>query len=231
MQSYNNDKFYRIIDNTQSNYANQLKRLTSANKRANFILVYYSIALIIYSLSVKFFPEYFNENVTSYAGIILSIIVLVYSIVNGNSRYSERISSVQDGLNKMKTLKRELGIGKDLSEIKDEYDKIVNKIEVREDIDFYFTIVHLCKQYNLDLFSGKDKKTGDSSLPSEPKDRGEVSVVKSEIRGYLSEIHPILMSFYIFLLYLRHFLLYIAPIFIFVLCIISNFIHVPGCNN
>lgn len=222
MQNYNNDKFYRIIDNTQSNYANQLKRLTSANKRANFILIYYSVALIVYSLSVKYFPKILNENVTSYANIILSIIVLIYSIVNGNSRYSERISSVQVGLNRMKTLKRELGTEKDLSEIRKEYDEIVNKIEVRDDVDFFFTITHLCKQYNLSRFSGKDKTDRNGTLPPPPDDRGDIEIVKSEIRGYISEIHPYTTWIGILLLHVWHFLLYIAPVLIFIFCICSN---------
>ena len=51
--SYNKDKYYRIMDRTQSNYANQLKRLSLDKKRGDFILIYYSLALIIYALSGK----------------------------------------------------------------------------------------------------------------------------------------------------------------------------------
>ena len=51
--SYNKAKYYRIMDRTQSNYANQLKRLSRDKKRADFILIYYSLALIIYALSGK----------------------------------------------------------------------------------------------------------------------------------------------------------------------------------
>lgn len=137
MQDYDNEKFFRIINNTQSNYANQLKRLSKDYKRANIILVYYSIALIIYALSIRYFPKLFNENATSYASIILSVIVLIFSIINSNSRYSERISSVQTGLNKMKSLKRQLGADGDLSDVRREYEDVVNSIEIRDDIDFY----------------------------------------------------------------------------------------------
>ena len=92
--SYNKDKYYRIMDRTQSNYANQLKRLSRDKKRADFILIYYSLALIIYALSGKYYPQFFDENWISYSSIILSVIVLIYSIVNSRSEYSGRISSI-----------------------------------------------------------------------------------------------------------------------------------------
>lgn len=41
--TYNRDKYYRIMDRTQSNFANQLKRLYKDSKRADNILIYYSI--------------------------------------------------------------------------------------------------------------------------------------------------------------------------------------------
>ena len=75
--SYNRDKYYRIMDRTQSNYANQLKRLSRDKKRADFILIYYSLALIIYSLSGKFYPELFNQDWISNSSIFLLIIVLI----------------------------------------------------------------------------------------------------------------------------------------------------------
>lgn len=46
---YNRDKYYRIMDRTQSNYANQLKRISKDAKRSDFILIYYSMALIVYT--------------------------------------------------------------------------------------------------------------------------------------------------------------------------------------
>ncbi len=107
--TYNKDKYYRIMDRTQSNYANLLKRLSKNEKRGNFILIYYSIALIVYPLSVEFYPTKFNETWTSYTSIILSVVVLMYSIINSKAGYSERIKSVSEALNKVKWLKREVG--------------------------------------------------------------------------------------------------------------------------
>ncbi|WP_300412734.1 hypothetical protein [uncultured Oscillibacter sp.] len=122
----------------------------------------------------------------------------------------------------MKTLKRELGTEKKLSDIKKEYDEVVNKIEARDDADFFFTIAHLCKQYNLNLFSGKEKRDRNGTLPLPPSDRGDIEVVKSEIRGYISEVHPYTTWIGIVLLHVWHFLLYLAPVLIFIFCSCSN---------
>lgn len=43
---YDNNKYFRIMDNTQVNYANMLKRLTRKSKVSSFVLIYYSIFLI-----------------------------------------------------------------------------------------------------------------------------------------------------------------------------------------
>ncbi len=106
---YNRDKYYRIMDRTQSNYANQLKRISKDAKRSDFILIYYSMALIVYALSAEFYPGLFDSTWTSYSSIILSTIVLIYSIVNSKAGYPERISKIQTALNEVKRLKREVG--------------------------------------------------------------------------------------------------------------------------
>ena len=38
--------------------------------------------------------------------IVLSVIVLIYSIINSNSRYSERVKTVENALSKIKKLKK-----------------------------------------------------------------------------------------------------------------------------
>lgn len=220
VHEYDENKFYRIINNTQSNYANQLRRLTRNSKRSNEIIIYYSVSLIIYSLSIKFFPAIFNANVTSFAGIVLSIVVLVYSIINGNSRYPERIASVQNGLNKMKSLKRELGKNGNVEQVKKEYENTVNSIEVREDIDFYLTVIQLCKQYGISPWTGKDRKKNNYK-PEE--DEQYIKAIKNEIRGYLTEIVPIKHRLLSIFIDVWHVILYLIPVIVFSLCILSKF--------
>lgn len=239
--SYNRDKYYRIMDRTQSNYSNQLKRLSRDKKRADFILIYYSLALIIYTLSGKYYPKLFDENWISYSSVILSVIVLIYSIVNSRSEYSGRISSIQQALNDVKRLKREVGAlpessenktlppsdsdtqeckecgsnsddrknARDtLNELKKEYDTLVNKTEIRDDIDFFYTILQLCRRHGINPYSGLyyDKKAPD------PKHDGEEI---EELLGYISEINPRLQLFHIWLLRIWHGFLYLAPFLIF----------------
>lgn len=245
--SYNKDKYYRIMDITQSNYANQLKRLSRDKKRADFILIYYSLALIIYSLSVKFYPKLFVESWISYSSIILSIIVLVYSVVNSNAEYSARISSIQHALNEVKRLKREVGSlpnfsndrsmtitcskgnkcnkycmrascasGKEeacekLNQLKKEYDNLVSTTEIRDDLDFYYTILHLCKKYGINPYTGK---TRFRTTPETAKDSSEEI---KDLMGYISENNPKLQFLHGILLKLWHAVLYFAPVIIFVL--------------
>lgn len=93
------DRMYDRMEITQCNYDNMLKRLLRKKQFSNFVITYYSIALIIYSLTAEFFPEQFNEKLSSYFNIILSIVVLTYSLIITNANYSERIDSARSVLN------------------------------------------------------------------------------------------------------------------------------------
>lgn len=277
---YDRDKYYRIMDRTQSNYANQLKRLSKDAKRADFILIYYSLALIVYSLSVKFYPNFFDATWMSYSSIILSAIVLIYSIINSKAGYPERISKLQVALNEVKRLKREVGALPELlaqqspssnpseeadgtsqnslmidcaekykctksplcssmmycsklEHLKKEYDELVSNTEVRDDLDFYYTICHLCTEYGLDPFTGKQKfpkfkflrgrKRVDKNNTQDTQTNSDASVLK-ELRGYIAENSPIIQCIHIWILRFWHFWLYIAPIIIFILGIIFRMI-------
>ena len=135
------------MDTTQSNYANMIKRLTRKSKFSNFILIYYSIFLIITTLTCKYFSNYYNIILSEYFSIILSVVVLAYSIINNNANYSVRIHNLENSLNELKNLKRKLDQG-DLNEFIDRYNDISDKAERREDIDFFNT-VKILTSYNL----------------------------------------------------------------------------------
>lgn len=256
---YDKKKYYRIMDRTQSNFANQLKRLSRDSKRADSILIYYSMAIIIYSLSIKFYPHYFGGSWMSFSSIIMSIIVLIYSIINSKAQYPERIYKIQVALNEVKRLKREVGDlpdepdtpkvhcgkleGRDiafqlepipqkdyverLEQIKREYNNVVNGVEIRDDLDFYLTIVSLCKEHGLNPADGKYKK-GETLLEVPPKrndereeetrkrkEAEEEQIIINEIRGYISENNPRLQWWHIWLNRCWHGILYAAPIVVF----------------
>lgn len=85
-----------------------LKRLDKNSKFSSFVLIYYSIVLIIYSLTSLYFPKYYDEILSGYFSIIISVVILAFSIINGNLKYSERIKATESTLNAIKVLKREL---------------------------------------------------------------------------------------------------------------------------
>ena len=50
-KNYNDkNKMYDIMNTTQSNYSNMLKRLQIRKSFSNFVITYYSITLIVYML-------------------------------------------------------------------------------------------------------------------------------------------------------------------------------------
>lgn len=235
---YDRDKFYWTMEVTQANYANQLRRLSKDGKRADFILIYYSLAIFVYTLSGIIYPGLINEDWASYAGLILSVIVLVYSIINSKAGYPERIAKIQNALNAVKRIRRETGnLPKEpsppwpetetgnpaccsipcndyktcytnhfcvkLETLKREYDEIVGSTEARDDLDFYYTVRSLCKQYKLDLYTGSPQNGVADDLRAE------------ELRGYIIDIRPRFQQFHVFFLHVCNIILYIVPIVIF----------------
>lgn len=259
---YNRDKYYRIMDLTQSNYANQLKRICRDAKRADFILIYYSISLIIYTLSTALYPNLFDSNWSSFCSIILSVIVLIYSIINSKAGYPKRIECIEDALNKVKSLKREVGglprfeegektikcprMGKwasqngqaetdsgncpkgkerplcrkdaceKLEKLKAQYDEVVSGVEIRDDLDFYYTVQSLCKRYEIDINTGKS--TGDLFQKSLSEDEYK------EIKGYIAELNPRLQVAHIWVNRIWHVCLYAAPVLIYLGGITAKFL-------
>lgn len=241
--AYNRNKYYRIIDVTQTNYVNQLNRLSKAEKHSDFILIYYSLALIIYPLSVQFYPSVLDATWITYSSIVLSIVLLVFSIINSKAAYPQRISALQVALTETKQLKREIGdlpnlvqrppkclnssdpehvsscescpysdSCKKLEDIKNAYEKIINTAEMREDVDFYHTIVQLSKKHGIDPYTGKEKDNRNH-------DAYERAVIK-DLKGYISENNPRIQQALVCGAHLWHFVLYIIPILNFVISIL-----------
>lgn len=204
------EKMYDIMNTTQSNYSNMLKRLQRRKMFSNFVITYYSIALIVYSLTAKFFPKIFNENISNYFNIILSIVVLTYSLIIANANYSERIHSAERILNEVKAKKRELK-DENAQEKRKEYENIMSKAEYRSEIDFFRTLKQKCKNndvrwffYKIDLKNMKDEEEA------------------KKIKEYLSENFPFVQQFKIILQYMGEGIIIVVPIFIFALCFIWN---------
>lgn len=201
----------RIMEYTQMNYNSMWKRLHRKAHFASFILVYYSIFLIIYSLTQIVFTNYYHEALSSYFNIIMSIVVLVYSLINSNARYDSRITAIKEALDAVKREKRTLSLDMEsFDEAKDIYDKIIEKTEYREDIDFFATVKLLCKKHNIRWWTIKWKKTSTTSSEQQ------------HIIDYLNQMNPYYLQFRIICVFLGHAFLILVPIVIFVFCIYAK---------
>lgn len=209
-KNYNDkNKMYDIMNTTQSNYSNMLKRLQIRKSFSNFVITYYSITLIVYTLTAEFFPDKFNTELSNYFNIILSIVVLTYSLIITNAKYSERIQAAERVLNEVKTKKRELTEG-NVAEKRKEYENIMSKAEYRSEIDFFRTLKQKCKKndvcwlrYKKDLEKMEDRDEAD------------------KLKEYLSENFPLTQQLKIFLQYVGEGIIVIIPISIFILCFID----------
>lgn len=199
------DKIYDIMNTTQSNYSNMLKRLQGKKVFSNFVITYYSICLIVYSLTAEFYPQIFDTKLSSYFNIILSIVVVTYSLIVSNAKYSERIQSAERVLNEVKAKKREI-TDSNVQEKREEYDKIMSKAEYRSDLDFFRTIKQKCREKDVRWYCRK------KDLANSTDDE----LIK--LNNYLSENFPLTQQLKIYLLYLFDFIIIIAPVVLFILC-------------
>lgn len=204
--NYNSkDKMYDIMNTTQSNYSNMLKRLQWKKVFSNFVITYYSIWLIVYSLTAEFYPQKFDTKLSSYFNIILSIVVLTYSIIVGNAKYSERLQAAEKVLNEVKAKKREI-TDDNVQQKRAEYDNIMQKAEYRSELDFFRTIKQKCRENNVKWY--RYKKELANTTNEELK----------KLNNYLSENFPLTQQLKIILSYLWDIIIIIAPVVLFVIC-------------
>lgn len=210
-RDYNNiSKMYDIMNTTQSNYSNMLKRLELRRSFSNFIITYYSIALIVYSLTAEFFPTVFDVKLSSYFNIILSVVVLTYSLIITNAKYSERIQSAERVLNEVKAKKRELS-EENVSEKRAEYELIMSKAEYRSEIDFFRTLKQKCKKNNVRWFLYKRDL------------KHKIDEESQKLKEYLSENFPLTQQAKIIFQYIWEGIIVLVPIILFVLCFASAY--------
>lgn len=212
MQEYTKDRLYDIMDTTQCNQANMLKRLDKKSKFGNFVMVYYSIALIVYALTAIYFPNYYDETLSGYFSIIISVVILAFSIINGNSKYSERIRATESTLNAIKALKREL-TDSNIETKNAEYNKIIDTMEYRAEVDFFNTLKQRCKEYDIRWYRyKKDIKEKKSRVSKEQEEK------LNKLNNYLSEDYPFIQQLKIIFDGVLCGVIVIMPILIFMSC-------------
>lgn len=204
-----------VMSITQDNYANMLKRLDRNRKFSNFVLTYYSITLIVYSVTAKFFPKVYCNVLSDYFCIIISVVVLAYSLINSNANYHERQKNAERILNQIKDIRR--GMKREENEVErgklyESYKKITSDAEYRSDVDFFRTIKQRCKKYHVRWYN---RKIDDKSDNSE-KNSNDGSIEK--IEEHLSEISPYFQQLRIISEYALMVLVVLLPLVLFIMC-------------
>lgn len=212
------NKTKKIISMTKNNYAIMLKRLKRKSKFANNILIYYSLALIVFSLTAKYFNQ-FNRTYAEYIGILLSTVVLVYSLINNNANYQIRIIRIEEALNHTKKLQRELTPEIKMSQYKkivDDYEDVTKCTEIRADVDFFINVKSMCKKYNVNILTKKKRDCNESDIRKIIEDDERDQNIRV-INDYLSELNIFLLIASIVFDYIRELIIYILPVGIFIL--------------
>lgn len=196
------DKWKSIYKLTLSNYSFMIERLNRKEKFSNFILIYYSIFLIICSISAKFFEMNFSSELSSYFGIILSVFILVYSLINNNARYSDRIAKITDSMNELKNLKRNMA-EENIKNIIKRYNEIRESTELRDDVDFFNTVKSMCKRNDIKWYINLQKIHREEDL---------------KIKKYLSQIDRAYLQRKIVVEKVWHITMVVVPIVILFIC-------------
>lgn len=219
-QKYSASKVRKIVDTTLSNYANMIKRLERKKNISEFVLTYYSVFLIITTLTGKYFPDFYDTTVSDYFNIILSVVVLIYSLIIKNANYSTRIDAIMISLNKLKSIKRRID-DENVEECNEEYNDIVDKTERRNDVDFFITVKHLCKEFNINWLTKKHRRS--KRKESAEREKNDEYVKQEKIvNDYLSEINVIAEQGKIIFEMLWNVILFTIPFVLFIICILAK---------
>ncbi len=222
VQKYDASKFRKIIETTISNYANMVKRLERKKSVSEFVLTYYSVFLIITTLTGKYFSNYYNAAVSDYFNIILSVVVLIYSLIIKNANYSTRIANVLNSLNQLKSIKREVD-DETIDQCHQKYNEVVDKTEQRNDVDFFITVKNLCKSFDINWFTKKHKRSATKKISTaDQEELEEYERQEKIVKGYISEINVVVEQGKIVFEFIWYIFLFIIPIILFLLCILAK---------
>lgn len=199
-------KFKRILRMTLTNTVNLNNRIKKRDLFSNSILIYYSIFLIVYSITGKYFADYFNTTLAEYFNLILSIVLLVFSLINNSANYGTRIQNSSEILHKLRNIRRTVDLN-NYEEKELEYNEVIKDLESRSNGDFFKTLKSECKQNGTNWISLTLLKANHCSTT-------EIS----KLREHLCEIHPFWEQVKLIGEWLLYLILIFTPILVFVLC-------------
>lgn len=152
------DSLLRDLDFTTENYGQMYKRLHAQDVLTRFFIVYYSVISILYGILPLYFEEYIKlRPLLDYITLSFSIVVLIASLLISFANYETRSKQVVVGLDQLKRLKKRIKAQIEVADFEQEgetitvkeaikdYHDIVDKMELRTDVDYY----HAC--HNLSM--------------------------------------------------------------------------------
>lgn len=196
---------------TIASYINKGNRLRRKQGRYTFFQVYYSVMLIIYTITQISFKQYFHDALATYLSLILSVVMLVISVLPSASDCSGKISETEETLRALRKAARELDEPEKLPSVRQDYIQIMRGAERRADIDFFRTWKGKCREeevYWLKLLLKPHTYSGDEK--------------KKQLIEYIRQVEPFrLMCLEVFEV-LGDIVLFILPLVIFVFCFVAQ---------
>lgn len=215
MVSIEDNSLLKEVDIMCMHYSNLLKRINVRKKFSDFIMVYYSVVLIIYSISNISYEEYFDGKLLTYMSLIISILLLVYSLINSSENFSKRVRDAEYTERNLRKLKRELinSEVKDIENYKNEFNKFMLISEKIEDIDIFRTLKQQAKLNGIDIWRCNKGAYGknESNIDNNSDKYFDFWTIKCNINIYL-QLAKIFMEYFLYAV------LVIAPIIIIIIC-------------
>ena len=208
---YDDQNEWKVIcETTLSNLSNMQRRFKTRRYFSDFFLVYYSVFMIVNTITIFYFEDTYNGYLGGYFNLILSICLLAFSLISSNAHYPERLQKVEKAIHEVKTIKREFGTnGCCLKDQKEIYYKAIDGIEIRSDIDFFRTIKQQCLANNAKWYK--------------PETVCAISdgIYKRKISKYLSEINPYITWLKIIINVLCYMALILLPVTLIIICVVA----------
>lgn len=206
---YDDQNEWRVIcETTLSNLSNMQRRFKTRRYFSDFFLVYYSVFMIINTITIFYFEKGYNGFLGGYFNLILSICLLAFSLISSNAHYPERLQKVEKAIHEVKTIKREFGSSSCCLETqKARYYQAIDGVEIRSDIDFFRTIKQQCV--------ANDAKWNKLESVKKIVD----TTYRRKILKYLSEINPHFTWLKILIYILCYVSLILLPIALVLSCI------------
>lgn len=131
------EKIKEKYEITRQNYINMNKRLKANLKFYNFLLTLGSLYLIILGITDIIFEGALNSKLLSFISLVHSIILFTVSLVIRPDNTRDKIENLRNGILELNMIIEKVNSSSET--MSEEYQILMRKMIVREDIDYYYT--------------------------------------------------------------------------------------------